>query len=293
MAAAWKGSSAEVIYTWPSGQRFVSYWRCDFLSSFFFYWFLGNFMYFIGYSKWLLLCSRLVAGGTHTHTHKITPIACAVSARVCALWRCNRRMLFPSQVSVQERAPPSLVSWLGAHARRSAPVSSQQSWPVDKLASLSVSFSLFIFPQRGVSFHLSPPPLSPAKYQKVGMVSSLMLSFNSESEAFNKTTEVKAILSPHILCVFIPPPLSSSCLSRAGVQPVPAAVWFQAGALCCQQIYISWGNCIQIISNLRFSESLMNTETVLGSSHSTFMHFFPPLFSSEKNRKRLQWHSGP
>lgn len=27
-------------------------------------------MYFIGYSKWLLLCSRLVAGETLTPTHK-------------------------------------------------------------------------------------------------------------------------------------------------------------------------------------------------------------------------------
>lgn len=40
-------------------------------------------MYFIGYSKWLLLCSRLVAGDTHTLTHsrhEITPKACSVSA---------------------------------------------------------------------------------------------------------------------------------------------------------------------------------------------------------------------
>lgn len=33
------------------------------------YLYSGNFMYFIGYSKWLLLSSRLVAGDTRTHMH--------------------------------------------------------------------------------------------------------------------------------------------------------------------------------------------------------------------------------
>lgn len=60
------------------------------------YLYSGNFMYFIGYSKWLLLSSRLVAGNTR---HKMTPSACTVSACVCAvrqtgavsLLRCRRR----------------------------------------------------------------------------------------------------------------------------------------------------------------------------------------------------------
>lgn len=32
----------------------------------------GNFMYFVGYSKWLLLGSRLVAGDIHKHMHTHT-----------------------------------------------------------------------------------------------------------------------------------------------------------------------------------------------------------------------------
>lgn len=31
--------------------------------------FSGNFMYFMGYSKWLLVASRLVTGLTHAHKH--------------------------------------------------------------------------------------------------------------------------------------------------------------------------------------------------------------------------------
>lgn len=56
--------------------------------------FPGNFMYFVGYSKWLLLGSRLVAGEAHVHTraHEV------IQLRVLCQWAptlraplCNRR----------------------------------------------------------------------------------------------------------------------------------------------------------------------------------------------------------
>lgn len=49
----------------------------------------------------------------------------------------------------------------------------------------------------------------------------------------------------------LPPP----CLPRAGVQPVPALVRFQTGAVCREQVHISWGNSIQTISSARVSAS--------------------------------------
>lgn len=53
-------------------------------------------------------------------------------------------LLLTSQVSVQERDPPSSVSSLGAQSPRSDLVSLRPSWPVVKQAYLSVSISAFI-----------------------------------------------------------------------------------------------------------------------------------------------------
>lgn len=64
--------------------------------------FSGNFMYFMGYSKWLLVASRLVTGLTHAHKHAAADQDFA---------RCNLAGIrLTSQVSVQEQDPPSSLS---------------------------------------------------------------------------------------------------------------------------------------------------------------------------------------
>lgn len=122
------------------------------------YLYSGNFMYFIGYSKWLLLSSRLVAGNTRAR-HKMTPSACTVSACVCAVrqtgavshLRCRRRSWL-----LHLRFPDSEHSARGTGWDLCSHNGLPTSWP----SCRSVT-------KGGVSFHPSLPALFAEKYQSL------------------------------------------------------------------------------------------------------------------------------
>lgn len=97
---------------------------------------------------------------------------------------------------------------------------------------------LYLITGRELSFHLPPPPSALVIYRSV----RCLLWFAAVP------------LTPLVFFFFYSFKWTSFCLSRAGVQPVPEAVWFQTGALCCEQVYISWGNCIQIQSLKRYKK---------------------------------------
>lgn len=141
--------------------------------------------------------------------------------------------LFSLQVLAQERAPLSLVSWLGGLGRRNALVSLQPSWPVDKPGSLSVSFSPFISPQREVSFHLSPPSPSSEKYQTSGRIFWCLLwcSVSTVRGRHSIKSPRWRLLSPHSLCFYSTSSLKLSLSSLQG----------QRSTCSCGCVISNWG----------------------------------------------------
>lgn len=129
--------------------------------------FPGNFMYFMGFSKWFLLSSRLVAGTsaqsatihlTFIYLSRIISERCLtmkrlkVSAELRLELMMTHRMkddekfsspphdaMYFLQVSAQALAHPSLASWPGALRQRTAPLCLLRWWPAGKLVFWLVS----------------------------------------------------------------------------------------------------------------------------------------------------------
>lgn len=185
-----------------------AHWTCFLVSKhdFLFYLPSGNFMYFVGYSKWLLLCSRLVAGDAHTQTHTHacsetipTPPTHYTYLRILTL---GVRWCFPLRCWCRSRLfylwfPDSEHSARGARWYLCCHHGLSTSW----LTCRSVP-SPYILPQREVSFHL--PFLFPVFWdtshiKKDFMMFSLMFSFYCEKETFNKITKLEATDSSILL----------------------------------------------------------------------------------------------
>lgn len=77
--------------------------------------FPGNFMYFVGYSKWLLLGSRLVAGEAHVHVHARTHVHVRRSSSESLLF-CHLRCGSGSRL-VHLRVPDPQHAARGARRR--------------------------------------------------------------------------------------------------------------------------------------------------------------------------------
>lgn len=119
----------------------------------------GNFMYFIGYSKWLLLCSRLVAGNSF-HLVFIHTQTC-----VSVKWNCTSLPL-----GVGAGAGSSIFGFLTQRTqpeeRASIFAAIMACRQVGLLVGQPPSF-LYLITGRELSFHLPPPPSALVIYRSV------------------------------------------------------------------------------------------------------------------------------